>query len=390
MTAAQPALELACTRQHRLQARATRIAFLITGLAMSAWAPLIPFAQARLQVNDATLGLLLLFFGSGSLIAMPLASNWAARFGCRKVIVSALALMTFSLINLAFADHILSLAITLLLFGFTLGVTDVAMNIQAVIIEQKSAKPLMSGFHGFYSLGGILGAASVSLLLNLQLSPLVSLLIFVPLLWALLALASPNLLARNTDYSSEKPAFFVLPRGKVLLLGALCFIAFLAEGAILDWGALFLTQYQQVATNSGGLGYATFSIAMTLARLTGDKVVAHLGSQKILLLGGSLAALGFIWVLFIPSTALAFFGFILIGLGCSNIVPVLFSAAGKQSSMPVGLAISAVVTLGYAGLLAGPALIGFAAQLTSLKIALVFVAIGTFAIVIKAKTATAN
>ncbi len=383
MTANAPAL----ARTTRLQALATRIAFLITGLAMSAWAPLIPFAQARLQVNDATLGLLLLFFGSGSLIAMPLTSKWVERFGCRKVIIIALALMTLSLINLAFAEQTFSLALTLLAFGFTLGATDVAMNIQAVIIEQRAEKPLMSGFHGFYSLGGIFGAAAVSLLLNMHFSPLVSLLIFVPLLWALLAFASPNLLAPIASESSEKQPFFVLPRGKVLLLGVLCFIAFLAEGAVLDWGALYLTQYQNVATNSGGLGYATFSVAMTLARLTGDKVVARLGSQKILLLGGSLAALGFFWVLFIPSTALAFFGFILIGLGCSNIVPVLFSAAGKQSSMPVGLAISAVVTLGYAGLLAGPALIGFVAQLTSLKIALVLVAVGTLFIAFKAKAA---
>lgn len=375
------------TQRH---AGSTRIAFLITGLAMSAWAPLIPFAQARLQVNDATLGLLLLFFGSGSLFAMPLTSRWVEMFGCRKVIVSSLALMTLSLINLAFADQIFSLAITLLLFGFTLGATDVAMNIQAVIVEQRSNKPLMSGFHGFYSLGGIFGATAVSLLLNLHLTPLVSLLIFVPILWALLVFASPNLLAPQPGESSEKQPFFVLPRGKVLLLGVLCFIAFLAEGAVLDWGALYLTQYQHVAPSSAGLGYATFSIAMTLARLTGDKVVARLGSQKILLLGGSLAALGFLWVLFIPATTLAFFGFILIGLGCSNIVPVLFSAAGKQSSMPVGLAISAVVTLGYAGLLAGPALIGFVAQLTNLKLALVIVAVGTLFVALNAANASSK
>lgn len=362
----------------------TRLAFLITGLAMSAWAPLVPFAQERLGVNDATLGALLLCLGGGSLIAMPLTGPLVNKFGCKKFITLSLLLMCFSLVFLGIVASIPGLALTLLIFGLSLGATDVAMNMQAVIVEKASGRSMMSGFHGFYSLGGIFGAVIISGLLWLSLSPFHALLILTVMLLVMLTYTAPKLLTYgstgNKTGSEKRDPFFVFPRGKVLLLGALCFIVFLAEGSVLDWSAVFLTKVREVNPVHAGLGFACFSVAMTIARLTGDRIVQALGGKRILLWGGSCAALGFAIVVFVPYTLTAYLGFTLIGLGASNIVPVLFTAAGNQKSMPMSLAISAVVSLGYAGLLAGPALIGFIAELTSLSIALCIVALGLIAL----------
>lgn len=354
----------------------TRLAFLITGLAMSAWAPLVPFAQERLGVNEATLGALLLCLGGGSLAAMPLTGPLVNRFGCRKFLTLSLLLMCISMVFLGLASSVPTLALTLLVFGMSLGATDVAMNMQAVIVEKASGRSMMSGFHGFYSLGGIFGAVVISGLLWFSLSPFQSLLVLAVALLAMLIYTVPKLLPYGNSTAGKREPFFVIPRGRVLLLGSLCFIVFLAEGSVLDWSAVFLTQVRNVDPVQAGLGFACFSIAMTIARLTGDRIVQHLGGKRILLWGGSCAALGFIIVIAVPSTSVAYIGFTLIGLGASNIVPVLFTAAGNQKSMPMGLAISAVVSMGYAGLLAGPALIGFIAELSSLSISLLIVAVG--------------
>jgi len=372
----------------------TRFAFLITGLAMSAWAPLIPFVKARLAIGESTLGLLILCFGLGSLIAMPITGLFVNRYGCRRIITSSLLLMCLSLVCLAIAPGVPGMAINLLIFGMMLGATDVAMNMQAVVVEKASGRAMMSGFHGFYSLGGIFGAVVMSALMWLGLSPFHSLLSLTAVLLLMLGYCAKDLLPKNNlennseNNSGEREPFFVVPRGKVLLLGSLCFIAFLSEGAVLDWSAVFLNSVRDIDPVHAGLGYACFSVAMTIGRFTGDKIVNALGGTRVVLWGGLCAASGFLLVVFVPFTAAAFIGFTLVGVGASNIVPVLFTAAGNQNSMPMGLAIAAVVSMGYAGLLAGPAVIGFIAELSSLNVSFGIVALGLLALAASAKKAT--
>lgn len=351
----------------------TRIAFLIAGLGMSAWAPLVPFAKERLAVNEATLGALLLCLGLGSLVSMPVTGMLAGRIGCRKVIAASALIMCVSLLGLATAPSVLTMAVALLFFGAAVGSVDVAMNIQAVIVEKASGRSMMSGFHGFYSLGGIFGAAGVSGLLWFGLTPLSSVWVMVAVILILLVMAVGKLL---TYGSTTSDPLFVRPRGKVLLIGCLCFIVFMAEGSVLDWSAVFLTSLRGIDPAQAGLGFAAFSVAMTIARLLGDRIVQALGGTKVIFLGGICAAGGFLLIVLVPLPEVAFLGFVLIGLGASNIVPVMFTAAGNQSVMPVGLAISAVATMGYAGILVGPALIGFVAQLSSLSVSFALVALG--------------
>ncbi|HSX84653.1 MAG TPA: MFS transporter, partial [Cellvibrio sp.] len=195
--------------------------------------------------------------------------------------------------------------------------------------------------------------------------------------------------ARLLPYgSTSRDPLFVMPHGKVLLIGCLCFVVFLAEGSVLDWSAVFLSSMRDVDPAQAGLGFAGFSVAMTVARLTGDRIVQALGGTKVIFLGGICAAAGFLLAVSVPAREAAFLGFVLIGLGASNIVPVLFTAAGNQKTMPVSLAISAVATLGYAGILAGPAMIGFVAQLSSLSVSFALVALGLLALASCARLVT--
>lgn len=369
------------------QQMSTRIAFLISGLGMSSWAPLVPFVKEKLAVNEAALGLLLLCFGAGSLAGMPVAGLLVGRLGCRKVIAASTLVMMAALVTMIAAPSVPMLAFAIFLFGASLGIMDVAMNIQAVIVEQASGRAMMSGFHGFYSLGGILGAASVSGLLWLGLSPLVSMTVIVGVIFLVLLACVGNLLPYG---STSRDPLFVMPHGKVVLIGALCFIMFLSEGVVLDWSAVFLTSLRQVNPVQAGLAYAGFSVSMTIARLTGDRIVQALGGTRVILLGGLCAATGYLMVILLPYTAAAYAGFVLVGLGASNIVPVLFTAAGKQKTMPVSLAIASVATLGYAGLLAGPAVIGFVAHASSLSVSFALVAFGLLVVAACARPVTSS
>lgn len=382
-------MTVTCNEQIKLgvpEQNATRLAFFIAGLAMATWAPLVPFAKTRINIDDGSLGLLLLCIGVGSIMAMPLTGLLTGKFGCRRVILLAGIALCIDLPLLVLMDSTLGMALALLLFGAAIGMIDVAMNIQAVVVERASNRAMMSGFHGFFSIGGIAGAGGVSALLWLGLGPLQATLIAVVAILALLLIASKNLL-RESGGDKEGP-MFVLPRGWVMFIGLLCFIMFLAEGSMLDWSALYLTTMRGMDHNQAGLGYALFSIAMTIGRLNGDRVVNAMGRYQVLLLGSLCAAIGLALAITIDSALASLIGFMLVGVGASNVVPILFSAAGNQRVMPANLAIASVTTVGYAGILAGPAVIGLIAQVSSLTFALACVAALLLIVTASAKAVT--
>ena len=365
--------------------RATRLTFFIAGFITATWAVLVPYARINTGVNEATLGSLLLCLGLGALIAMPVTGLLTSRFGCRSVIVAAIALVIVSTPLLAMINNPLLLGVVLLFFGTGLGVTDCAMNIQAILVEKEAPAPLMSGFHGMYSFGGIAGAGLMTLLLSADLSVVTATLFIVLIVIVLALLSYPGLLTFANP--KEGPAFAV-PHGVVLTLGMVCLLVFLTEGTVLDWSAIYLTQVRDMPESLGGLGYTCFAIAMTAVRLTGDRVVKYLG-QLAVVVGGSLtAAIGLALITFIPSWYLSLFGYVLIGAGCANIVPVMFSAVGQQSVMPQSVAVPAITTMGYMGVLSGPAIIGFVAHFSSL--ALAFSVITTLMLFVSAISFTLN
>jgi MFS family permease len=354
----------------------TRLSFLVAGLVMSSWAPLVPYAKARLDLDDSAFGLLLLCLGIGSVLAMQITGAVVARIGSRPMVLIGGSGLCLTLPLLAFASTTSVLAICLLVFGASLGSIDVAMNVHAVEVEQAVGEPLMSGFHGMYSLGGLVGAAGGTALLSGGLSPTATASVAAAVAAALLVFTAPGLLHSKSTGSAP---LIAIPRGIVVLIGSLAFIAFLTEGAILDWGALLLTRSFNFRTEQAGIGYAFFSIAMAFGRLTGDSVVKRLGQRRVLLFGGLMVTAGFLLLLLSPIAWMAPVGFLLIGLGAANLVPILFSTAGRQNAMPPVLAVASITTLGYAGILIGPAAIGFLASLTNLRVAfavLAFIMLG--------------
>jgi len=344
-------------------AQATRIIFFLAGFITATWAVIVPFARANTGVNEAQLGTLLLCLGVGALIAMPVTGWLTSRFGCRRVILVAIALIVISTPWLAVLSEPLLLALALLVFGIGIGVTDCAMNIQAILVEKQAAKPVMSGFHGMYSVGGIAGAGFITLILAMGFSVLTGCLLAVAAVIIMTLVSVSGLL---TYANPAEGAVFAVPRGSVLIIGIICFAVFLTEGTVLDWSAVYLTDVRAIPVSLGGLGYTCFAIAMTVARLTGDRIISSLGRLPVVLGGALVAAAGMAMVTFIASWPLALLGYTLVGAGCANIVPVMFSAAGRQTVMPQAVAIPAITTLGYLGVLSGPAVIGYVAHYTHL------------------------
>jgi len=332
---------------------------------MACCAPLFPFIKDNVGADETQFGLLLLCFGLGSIIAMPLTGFVAARQGPRSmVLLGGFGLIIF-LPTLTIAETPFILGSFLFLFGASLGTIDVAMNIHGVAVEAKEKRSLMSNFHAQFSIGGLFGAGLMTLLLSVGVPLVMTATIGATLALLAIVLTTPRLLhVKVADQST-----FVLPHGIVLLLGLLAGITFLVEGAVLDWGALLVIERQLTTPQSAGVGYILFSAAMVIARLTGGHIVAALGELWVLILGGIVTILGIATVLLATLPLVALVGFVLIGLGSANLVPIFFSVAGRQTVMPASLAIASVTTIAYSGVLVGPAMIGFAADLMSLPMA---------------------
>ena len=333
---------------------AARVAFFLPGFVISTWAPMIPMVKARLNLEADVLGILLLCIGISAFIFMPLAGALVQRFGCKKVVITCATLMALISVLLSFLPNIWSYAIALAFFGAVMGATDVSMNTNAVIVEKLAGRRLLSGMHAFWSIGCFASAGLFSVLASSGLNVTLIATLHCAIVLALLAVFGRHLL----DYKSpggEKA--FAIPRGIVIVLGILACISFLVEGAVMDWSGVLLTEVKNMDIALAGTGYAIFSVAMLIMRLLGDKTV-----QKAVIGGSIVTAAGFTLVVVLDNLYLNAFAFILIGLGCANIVPVFYSLLKYQKDMPISAAVTSVTSLGYTGVILGPALLGFVAH----------------------------
>jgi MFS family permease len=352
--------------------RASLLIFLVCGIGLSSWAPMVPFAKVNLGLDDAALGIVLLSLGAGAILTMPFSGMFINKYGSRKVTLVAATVIGIMLPLLLLATSAVQLAAALFVFGSAIGSIDVAMNAHAVLVQERYGRHIMSSFHGMFSLGGLIGSIGLGFMIKLGLSPIVAAVSISGLLFIIAVSQYKHLFPRSEEPTVDSFSF-ALPRGPVLILGIMCFIFFLAEGALLDWSAVFLQFNRNFDPSMAGLGYAAFSIAMAVMRLTGDKIIHHIGPSKVVLYGALLASAGYFLAVLVPWPGAALIGFVLVGLGAANVVPVFFSAAGNVPNVPTSVALAAVTTLGYSGQLAGPALIGFIADAFSLPVALGFV-----------------
>ena len=351
--------------------RATQLSLFIAGFALSSWAPLVPFAQQRLGADAATLGSVLLCLGLGAVIGMPGAGALVGRVGCKALIVAAGLILAAVLPMMAMASTAFTLGLCLLIFGAATGAIDVAANVHGAEVQRIARQPLMSGFHGLYSIGGLVGAAAMTAIIAAGASAAAATIAAGLVIALCVLLAAPGFLALPP---AKAGPLLIVPRGIVVGIGLLAMVIFLAEGAMLDWSALLLSREKGVDQRFAGAGYSVFACAMTLIRFVGDRLVMRAGERVVLIAGFLITAGGLALAAWSNNLAIVYPAIALAGLAAGNVVPILFSLAGRQTVMPPSQAIAAASMLGYLGVLLGPAVLGYAAHAVGLVDAFLWLA----------------
>ncbi|MFL6138062.1 MAG: MFS transporter [Frankiaceae bacterium] len=347
--------------------------FLVHGGAAGSLAARVPWVQDRLQLSPGALGLALLMPAVGSVAALPLSGRLVARHGSKRVTRVALVALCAVVGALTAVPRLPWVMTALLLFGVAGAVTDVAMNANAVAVEGRLGRPVMSGLHAMWSLGSLLGGAVGALAAHAGLGAPVHLAVAAGALCAAALLVGPALLDVPGSGTAQAVRF-ALPSRDVVLLGLLCAAAMFAEGAANEWSAVFAHRVDGVDPGTAAIAFTAFALAMVAGRLMGDRVVARHGSVRALRVAGGVAAAGCALVAAVHALPVTVAGFALLGLGLAVAVPLSFGAAGHGAGERSGHAIAAVATVGYGGWLAAPAVIGGVAQLSSLPTAFVVVA----------------
>jgi MFS family permease len=350
---------------------AVSIAFLLLGAGPGLWAVHIPIVQERLGISPAILGLALLTMAGGAVLAMPIMGWAVGHIGSRIPTAAGMMLYMATIPLPILAGNVPFFFVALFFFGLLMGSLDVVGNVQAAEVEVLRGKPTMSSFHAFYSIGGLGGALVGALLIANGWGDGTGAAGVSVILLALGAMAAGNLLP--SERPIEGAPRFALPSRAVLGLGILAFLCFAIEGAVTDWSALFLTAAKAATPETAAYGYAAYAFAMAGFRLFGDPIVVRLGPKSVTVGGSLFCVLGLGIALAAPWPLVSALGFGLVGLGASNIVPVLFSAAARTPGVASGVGVSAVATLGYSGFLVFPPILGFAADLFGLSAAIVIV-----------------
>ena len=350
--------------------------FFVVGLIMGGWAAEIPIAKEQLGGGDGLFGTALLSIAAGAIVAMPLAGALINRFGSRLLVTVAGFVYCAAYLGPVMATNLPVFMLCGFAFGAAMGLTDVAMNTQGLAIERLARKPLMSRLHGMYSAGCLLGAFIGGALIDgVGDTGQAMTMSFAGLV--LLLVARPFLLPAGID-KGLSTTHFGLPTRATLGLGILCFMTLLIEGAFTDWSGIYLQHYQALDTGSAAAGFGLFSGGMALSRFLGDRVRIIIGSVHLVRSSALLTFIGLIGALQAPDPLLAISMFALAGIGIGNLAPILFAGGGRLEPKAPGRGIAAVTTLGYAGLLIGPPMIGFLADGVSLQLALWSLAVMSF------------
>lgn len=338
--------------------------FFANGMSTGAWAPQIPLLLPRHLITESTLGLLILFFGIGAVGAMLGAGRLIATYGSRTIARAFALALVPCLPLVVLAPNLPMLALTLTLFGGFLGTMDVAMNANAVAVEARLGRAVMSSFHGFWSLGGFFGAGAIGWLVA-QTDALTGALATATICLTLILLAMPFVIEDDSRKATTDttPHDALIPRDLgLILLGMIALFSMVPEGAVMDWAAIYLQKEMGASQATSTLAFAFFSAAMATVRFAGDAVRNRFGAVRTLRGSALIAAFGLGLALIAPTAPLAIAGFAFAGIGVANMIPVIFSAAGNYPGLAPGSAIAFVTMLGYSGILVAPFSIGYIAE----------------------------
>ncbi|MET8591751.1 MFS transporter [Streptomyces sp. NPDC005078] len=369
------------------QVRRARIAiaavFTVHGAVTGSFATRVPWIQDHAGASAGQLGIALAFPAIGASLAMPLAGAISHRFGARTALRGLLALWTLALTLPALAPNLLTLCAALFVFGASAGMSDVAMNALGVEVENRLDKSIMSGLHGMWSVGALIGSAAGTVAAHIGADARLHHVLAALVLTVLGLIACQGVLDLRSEPDEEPPPRFTLPPRSALVIGAVGFCAVFAEGASLDWSAIYL---RDIMDSSAGLAAASttaFALTMAVARIAGDKVVDRFGAVRTVRVGGLLATVGGALVVFAPGVVPAMCGFGLLGLGVAVVVPLAFAAAGRSGPNP-SQAIAGVATITYTSGLIAPSAIGSLAEATSLVVSFGLVTVLAFGLVLGA------
>jgi predicted MFS family arabinose efflux permease len=366
---------------------ATTAIFAVNGAAVGTWIAQIPAAQHRLDISKSVIGLALLCMACGALLAMPLTGQILARRPSARV-THILVLIECVLIPLPLlAPSPWLLGASLLVFGAANGAMDVAMNAHGIAVEREYGRSIMSSLHGGWSVGGLAAAGAAALGGLAGLDPRVEAAIAAAVLFLLSAAVSPRLGDATAAEAGPAPKLSRPPRG-VVLLGVLCLAIMVTEGAMGDWSGLYLRDDAGAEASVASVGFAGFSAGMAGGRFFGDRLANRLGTALLLRAGALLVMIALGGLLLAGDAIVAVIGFTLVGLGVSNAVPQLFSAAGRVPDTASAPALAAVFTMGYMGFIAGPPIIGLLADLISLPAALAVLLLAPAAVFVLGGRAT--
>ena len=350
------------------------------GLCFASWASRIPDIKTMLHLSEGDLGSILFAVPVGQLVIMPFSGKLVTRFGSKSILIFSLFFYAGSLVILGLAKTAWELSGALFIFGIFGNLANISVNTQGVDTETLFKKAIMSSFHGAWSIAGFSGALVGLGMLALELSPLHHFMIIAVLVLIIILFANKFLIRAKEKIRSEKQKFFSKPDSALIWLGVIGFCCMASEGVMFDWSGVY---FKEIIKAPGALvivGYTSFMIMMASGRFLADFMIRKFGRKKILQISGVLMSTGlFIAVIFpyiIPSTI----AFMMVGLGVASVVPTIYSVAGKNPNVPAGEALTIVSSVSFLGFLMGPPVIGYIAEVSSLRLS--FGIIGSFGFVI--------
>lgn len=351
------------------------------GLCFASWASRIPDIKTNLNLSKAGLGSILWALPVGQLIMMPISGRLVTRYGSRNILSFAILLYAIELTNLGWVTQGWQLAIALFIFGVVGNMSNISLNTQGVLAEKIYERPIMTSFHGVWSIAGFTGALTGLLMMSLKLSPHIHFFIVASFVITV-AFFLRRYLIPGTTGSVQKKKFFSRPEGVLVKLGIIAFCSMAAEGTMFDWSGVYFKEVVRVPHSLVTLGYISFMIMMAMGRFAGDRIIARFGRKKTLQLSGTLILTGLMIAVLFPYLGTATLGFMIVGLGTSTVIPTVYSTAGRLAKISTSMALAGVSSIGFLGFLIGPPLIGYIAQLAGLQYSFAVISILGFSITI--------